>query len=144
MHILRIVMLLFSATLGGGSAGVIREPRHPSLLLVSYRTARIREPPPQSTGRGTNNAVSGDRDPQWYQTIDNPHLPGRVDTTVFGPIQYLGLAAFVLSSQALLVYEIQYPRPQGYCGCIPWKTPRTSIYLLSGSPSVTRPPRPPA
>ena len=53
--ILRIFMLLlFSATLGGGSTGVIREPRHRPLLLVSYRTARIRELPPQPTGRGTN------------------------------------------------------------------------------------------
>ena len=40
---------------GGGSTGVIREPRHWPLLLVSCRTARIREfPPPQPTGRGTN------------------------------------------------------------------------------------------
>ena len=37
---------------------------------------------------------------------------------MFGPIQYLTLAAFALSSQSLLVYEIQYPRPQGYCGCM--------------------------
>ena len=39
---------------GGGSTIVIPEPRHRSLLLVSYRTARIREFPPQPTGRGTN------------------------------------------------------------------------------------------
>ena len=45
LYILRIV-ILFSATLGGGSTAVIREPRHRPLLLVSYRTARIRELPP--------------------------------------------------------------------------------------------------
>ena len=39
---------------GGGSTGVIQEPRHRPLLLVSYRTARIREFPPPPTGRGTN------------------------------------------------------------------------------------------
>ena len=46
LYILRIVMLLFSATLGGGYTGMIHEPRHRPLLLVSYRTARIRELPP--------------------------------------------------------------------------------------------------
>ena len=39
---------------GGGSTGVIQESRHRPLLLVSYRTARIRELPPPPTGRGTN------------------------------------------------------------------------------------------
>ena len=33
LYVLRIVMLLFSATLGGGSTGVIQEPRHRPLLL---------------------------------------------------------------------------------------------------------------
>ena len=32
--------------LGGGSTGVVPEPRHRPLLFVSYRTARIREFPP--------------------------------------------------------------------------------------------------
>ena len=36
---------------GGGSTGVVREPRHRPLLLVSYRTAGIRECPPPSTDR---------------------------------------------------------------------------------------------
>ena len=56
LFILRIVILLFSATLGGGSTGVLREPRHRPLLLVSYRAARIREFPPPSrlAGRGSN------------------------------------------------------------------------------------------
>ena len=123
---------------------MVREPRYRPLLLVSYRSARIREFPPSRLAGALTHAVSGDQDPQWQQTIDSPQLRGRVDTTVFGPVQCLGLAAFALSSQSLLVYEIQHPRPKGYCGCIPWKTPRTSIYLLSGSPSVTLPPRPPA
>ena len=53
LYILRIVMLLlFSATLGGGSTGVIRETRHRPLLLVSYRTARIRELPPPADWPG--------------------------------------------------------------------------------------------
>ena len=39
---------------GGGSTGVVREPRHRPLLFVSYRTARIRVSPPQQTGRGSN------------------------------------------------------------------------------------------
>ena len=39
LYILRIVMLLlFSATWGGGSTRVIQEPRHRPLLLVYYRT----------------------------------------------------------------------------------------------------------
>ena len=50
LYILRIVMLLlFSATLGGGVTGVIREPRHRPLLLAvdqpllqAYRPARGR------------------------------------------------------------------------------------------------------
>ena len=53
LYVLRIVMLLlFSATWGGGSTGVIQEPRHRPLLLVSYRTARIREPPPPADWSG--------------------------------------------------------------------------------------------
>ena len=53
LYILRIVMLLlFSATMGRGCTGVIREPRHRPLLLVSYRTARIRELPPPADWPG--------------------------------------------------------------------------------------------
>ena len=67
-YVLRIVMLfLFSATsAGGGSTGVVREPRHRPLLLVPYRTASTREssPPSQLTGALTH-AVLDDRDPQW-------------------------------------------------------------------------------
>ena len=37
---------------GGGSTGVIQEPRHRPLLLVSYRTARIRELPPPADWSG--------------------------------------------------------------------------------------------
>ena len=37
---------------GGGSTGVIQEPRHRPLLLVSYRTARIRELPPPADWPG--------------------------------------------------------------------------------------------
>ena len=51
LYVLRIV-ILFSATLGGGSTGVIQEPRHRPLLLVSYRTARIRELPPPADWSG--------------------------------------------------------------------------------------------
>ena len=46
-------------------------------------------PPPSRLAGALTHAVSGDRDSQWKQTIDNPQLRGRVDTTVFGPIQYL-------------------------------------------------------
>ena len=51
-------MLLFSATLGGGSTGVIQEPRHRPLLLVSYRTARIRELPPLADWQGHKHTQS--------------------------------------------------------------------------------------
>ena len=51
---------------GGGSTGVIREPRHRPLLLVLYRTAKIWEfPPPSGLAGALTHAVSGDRDPQW-------------------------------------------------------------------------------
>ena len=125
---------------------MIQEPRHRLLLLVSYRTARIREfsPPSRLAGEFKHTQSLATETPNGSKPLTTPQLRGRVDTTVFGSIQSLDLAAFALSSQSLLVYEIQYPRSQGYCGCIPWKTPRTSIYLLSGSPSVIRPPRPPA
>ena len=33
-------------------------------------------------------------------------LRGRIDTTVFSPIQHHGLAAYALSSQSLVVYEV--------------------------------------
>ena len=36
----------------GGSTGVTREPRHRPLLLVSYRTAIIREFPPPADWPG--------------------------------------------------------------------------------------------
>ena len=38
-------VVIILCDVGGGSTGVIREPRHRPLLLVSYRTARIRELP---------------------------------------------------------------------------------------------------
>ena len=54
LYILRIAMLLlFSATLGGGSTGMIREPRHQPLLLVSTVLPGSGSSPP-ATGRGTN------------------------------------------------------------------------------------------
>ena len=58
MYILQSVMLLsFSATLGGASTAVIREPRHRPLLLVSYRTVRIRELPPPADWPGRSDRV---------------------------------------------------------------------------------------
>ena len=66
LYILRIVMLLlFSVTSGGGSTGVIREPRHRPLTLVAYRTASTRDfPPPQPTGRGSDKRSLGRPRPQ--------------------------------------------------------------------------------
>ena len=46
------VIIILCDVGGRGPTGVIREPRHRPLLLVSYRTARMRESP-QPTGRGT-------------------------------------------------------------------------------------------
>ena len=40
------------------------------------------------------------------KTIDILQLKGRIDTTVFSPIQHPGLAAYALSSQSLVVYEV--------------------------------------
>ena len=50
------------------------------------------------------------------------------------PIQYPDLAAYALSSQSLLVYEVVlYPRSPDYCRCTPWVTLVTSICPLSES-----------
>ena len=51
------MLLSFSATLGGASTAVIREPRHRPLLLVSYRTVRIRELPPPADWPGRSDRV---------------------------------------------------------------------------------------
>ena len=99
-----------------------------SLLL--YRQTRESHPlPPGQLAGALTYTVSGDRDPQWQQTIDIPQR-GRVDTTVFGPIQSLGVPASP-ASRSLLVYEILYPCPPCCCGCTPWRTLRASIYLPS-------------
>lgn len=40
---------------GGGSTGVIREPRHWPLLVISHHTASTREPPPPSQLAGAQH-----------------------------------------------------------------------------------------
>ena len=45
-------VVIILCDVGGGSTGVIEEPRHRPLLLVSYRTARIRELPPPADWPG--------------------------------------------------------------------------------------------
>ena len=68
-----VMLLICSATLGRGSTGgMVREPRHRPLLLVSYHSwcqyPRVRECPPLSQLAGAlAHPVSDDRDPQWYR-----------------------------------------------------------------------------
>ena len=45
-------VVIILCDVGGGVTGVIREPRHRPLLLVSYRTSRIRELPPPADWPG--------------------------------------------------------------------------------------------
>ena len=66
LYILRIVMLLFSATLGGGLHWHDTRAAAPAAAsrLLSHCQNPGAPPPSRLTGALTH-AVSGDRDPQW-------------------------------------------------------------------------------
>ena len=110
-----------------------------SFRLLSY-CQNPGVPPPSRLAGALTYGVSGDRDPNGSKPlIPNSEVASILRrSTPYSALAWLPLPYLPMS---LLFCEIQYPRRLRYCGCIPWKTMRTSIYLLSGSPSVT-PPRP--
>ena len=93
----------------------------PLLLLVPYRTASTREPPPPANqlAGALTHAVSADRDPQWQKTIDaRTHSPR---SEPWNRYEYQSIAEPMTIKPLIpsVVHKSHVSFVQKYLSCIP-------------------------